>query len=362
MISPTALQENGEDSMTLNPVGAGPFKLESFTPGTELVVTAFDDYWAGRPKLDSIVFKYIPEAQTRIAALRTGSVDVIDSVPTHLISGLQSSPDIQIVSKPGLRPMGFAIRTTREPYNDVKVRQALNYLVPVKLIAERIFLGFAKASDSPIAFNTGGYKSVGGFDHDPAKAEALLAEAGFKDSDGDGILDRDGKPFTMKLLTSEGQFPGDIQVTEVANKAFRDAGIDARITKVEQGSYFEALRLKESDLQWDLALFGFNPSNGAGTFHLDAMFHSNPDDADRPKAWNIVRFRNGEVDDLIDEAKVTVDPAARNELLGKAQDIIQVEAPYVWMHVPEIVSAVRKDVTGVEVWPIIFTIVRGAHY
>jgi ABC-type transport system substrate-binding protein len=362
MVSPTAIWKNGDESMTLKPVGAGPFMLDSFKPGQEVTVKAFPDYWAGKPKLEKIVFKYIPEAPTRISALKTGSVDVIDAIPSHMVSGLKKSPNLQVLSKPGLRPMGLAILTTREPYTDIRVRKALNYAVPVKTIADRIFFGYAKASDSPLAFNTVGHKAIGGYEFDPEKAKALLAEAGFKGTNSEGIVERSGKPFKLTLLTSEGQFPGDIQVAEISAKAFQEIGIDVRITKIEKGSYWDALRLKQSDIKWDLAVFGFNPSNGGGVYHLDSMFHSNPDDASRPRAWNIVRFRDAKADALIEEAKTTVDPKKRATILGQAQEIIWDEAPYVWLHVPEIISAAHKDVKGVEVWPIIFTIVRNAHF
>jgi len=362
MLSPTALQKNGDESETLNPVGSGPYMLQSFDPGQELTLKAFPDYWGGKPKLDKVVFRYIPEAATRLSALRTGSVDVIDALPYPLISGLKSDQKVEIITKPSLRPLGLALMTKHAPFDDVKVRQALNYAIPVKTIADRVFFGYAMASDSPMAFNTTGYKAVGGYTFDPERAKALLAEAGFKDTNNDGILDRNGTPFKMALLTSEGEFPNDVQTAEIAAKSFRDLGIDATISKVERGSYWDTLRLSEAEIKWDAALFGFNPSNGSGTYHLDSLFHSNANSADRPVAWNITRYQNAEVDALIQQAKTTIDPDTKKEILGKAQEIIWKEAPYVWMHVPEVVSAKRKDLKGVEVWPIIFTVLRNAHY
>jgi ABC-type transport system substrate-binding protein len=122
------------------------------------------------------------------------------------------------------------------------------------------------------------------------------------------------------------------------------------------------LRAPLADLAWDVAVFGFNPSNGAGSYHLEALYKSNADDAKRPSSWNIVRYKNPDVDRLIAEAKVAVDPAKHTELLGKAQELVWNDAPYVFLQVNNIVSAKRKEVKGVEVWPIIFTITRNAHY
>jgi ABC-type transport system substrate-binding protein len=361
MVSPAAIAKNGDDSMALRPVGAGPYMLESFTPGQEVVLKAFVGYWGGKPKLDKIVFKYIPEPATRIAALKTGSVDVIDAVPPHMVPSVKQVGALEVVTKPGLRPMGLAILTTREPFTDVRVRRALNHVIPVSTIAEKVFFGFARASDSPLAFNTAGHKTVGSYAHDPKRAEALLKEAGFSRG-ADGVLVKSGKPFTMKLFTSDGLLPGDLRTAEIAARSFEALGIKVAITKIEAASYWDYLRAPQADLQWDLAVFGFNPSNGAGSYHIDAMFHSNPSDAEKPAAWNIVRYRNAEVDRLIGDAKVAVDPEKYGALLGRAQEIVWNDAPYVWLQVNDVISARRKELNNVHVWPIVFTIVRDAHW
>jgi len=327
MVSPTAIKANGDESMTLKPVGAGPFMLESFNPGQEVVLKAFPGYWGGMAKVEKIILKYIPEAATRIAALRTGSVDVIDQVPVHMVSTIKGDSNLVVINKPGLRPMGFAILNTKEPYNDNRVRKALNHAVPVKAIAEKIFFGYAQASNSPLAFNTYGYAKAGEYGYDVDKAQALLAEAGWKDTDKDGILDKGGQKFAMRLLTPEGSFPGDIQVTEIAANAFKKIGIEVTITKVEKGSYWDALRVKQSDASWDLAQFGFNPSNASGAYHLNSMFHSNENDAERPSVWNIVRYRNKKVDELIETADRTVAQDKHLMLMAEAQKLIWEEAP-----------------------------------
>jgi len=361
IVSPAAIEKNGDDSMALHPVGAGPYMLESFNPGQEVVLKAFASYWDGRPKLDKIVFRYVPEPSTRIAALKTGSVDLIDAVPAHLVESIKQDTALEVLTKPGLRPMGLAMLTTRPPFDDVRVRRALNHAIPVATIAEKVFFGYAHASDSPLAFNTSGHKSVGSYAYDAKRASSLLAEAGFARG-ADGTLARNGQPFVMRLLASDGLFPGDLQTAEIAARSFEALGIKVTLNKIEAAAYWDYLRVPEANVAWDLAIFGFNPSNGAGSYHLDALFHSNPPGSDKPAAWNIVRYSNSEVDRLIDEAKTTVDPAKYDELLGKAQEIIWNDAPYVCLQVNDIISGARKEVRDLRVWPIVFTIVRDAHY
>ena len=140
ILSPTAIMENGQESETQNPVGSGPYMVESFNPGLELVLAAHDGYWAGKPALDKIIFRYIPEAATRVSALQSGDVDVIDSVPSHLIAQIEADDGLQVLTAPSLRPMGLAMQTTIPPLDNVDVRRALNHAIPVDAIAEKLFL------------------------------------------------------------------------------------------------------------------------------------------------------------------------------------------------------------------------------
>lgn len=358
-VSPTAVEKLGEKAIAQQPVGAGPYRLDSFTPGQEVVLRAFDGYWGGKPATERLVFKYILEASTRVAALRTGSVDVIDSVPVQLIAGLKREPNVEVMTRPGLRPMGLVINTFKPPYDDVRVRQALNYAVPVKTIAERVFFGFAKQSDSPLAFNTQGHVAAGTYEYSPDKAKALLREAGFT-AGADGKLSKGGQPLKMTLLASEGLFPGDVSIAEICARSFQQVGIDVTITKIERGSYWDALRAERSQLNFDLAVFGFNPSNASGLYHLESLFKSNPDDAARVHVWNIGRYRNPKVDELLARANTEPTTEKQTEALAEVQKIVWDEAPYVWLHVNENATAYRKGLKGVELWPIVFTIPRRA--
>ena len=362
IISPTAIMEHGQESETQNPVGSGPYKVESFNPGLELVLAPHDGYWAGKPSLDRIVFRYIPEAATRVAALESGDVDVIDAVPTHLIAKVEANEGLQLLTSPSLRPMGLALQTTIPPLDNVNVRRAMNHAIPVDAIAEKLFLGQAKASNSPLAFNTFGHSANEPFEYDPDKAREMLAAEGLTDSDGNGIVEHDGQDVVLTLVVVEGPYANGVLIAETAAAALQEIGIGVEIQKIETGSYWDNLRLPVAEAGWHIGLFGFNPSNASGLYHLDSMFTSNPDNEGRPKVWNIPRFASDEVDALLNQARVTVDGDARAAILADAQEIIWNAAPYIWLQVNNIISAARADVSGVEVWPVIFTIVRGGSY
>jgi len=359
IVSPAAIEKFGEDGFAQNPVGAGPYMMESFNAGQELKLKAFDAYWGEKPGASGVVFRFIAEPATRINALTTGAVDVIDSVPVQLVSQLEGNADIEVVRRPGLRPIGLALNLTHPALSDVKVRKALNLAVPVATIAEKVFFGFAKAPDSPLAFDAIGHKSVGETVFDQEQAKALLAEAGYNPG-SDGVLEKDGAKLTLKLYAPEGLFPGDVAVAEIVAASLKQVGVDAQITKIEKGAYWDHLRQDKANLAWDLAMFGFNPSNASGTYHLASLFKSNADDNAKPDVWNVGRYHNAEVDELLVAADSAPEESARLEALGKAQELIWADAPYLWLQINENVSAVRKPVTGVSVMPIVFTNLRNA--
>jgi len=145
----------------------------------------------------------------------------------------------------------------------------------------------------------------------------------------------------------------------VAN-ALTQVGVKVTITKIEAGSYWDAMRQDRANLKWDIAMFGFNPANASGLYHLVSLFKSNADDAARPDVWNLGRYRNPEVDRLLAAAGTEADRAKAAADLAKAQALIWNDFPYIWLQINENVDAVRKTVTGVEVWPSLFTNVRHA--
>ena len=350
LVSPAAVQKYGEAGIAKNPVGAGPYRVTSFDPGQQLVLEAFDSYWGGKPKTEKLTLKAIQDASTRVAAVRTGAADVIDSVPVALVAQLKQDPNVSVIHVPGLRPIGFVINLTRDKLSDPRVREALNLAVPVEQIAQKVFFGYARAPDSPLAFNTEGYAPVSKLVHDPAKAKSLLAAAGFGPN----------KPLELAMFVSQGLFPNDVSVGEVVAASLTQVGVKVDITKIEAGSYWDAMRQDKANIKWDIAMFGFNPANASGLYQLVSLFKSNKDDAARPDVWNMPRYHNPEVDKLLDEAGIEADAKKANAALAKAQQLIWRDNPYIWLQINENVSAVRKNIKGVQVWPILFTNVRHA--
>lgn len=263
---------------------------------------------------------------------------------------MKGSTASTVLTSLSLRPIGFAINMMRRPLQDARVRRALNLAVPVQMIAQRLFFGYARASDSPLAFNTEGYHRVSDLAFDPAKAKSLLAAAGYTAA----------KPLRLALSASKGLFPDDEAVAEVVANALSQVGVQVAMTQIEAGSYWDTLREDAAHMTWDIAMFGFNPSNGSGLYHLASLFKSNVNDTARPDVWNIGRYHNVKVDKFLNQAGMTANVEQRNAQLAKAQEIIWKDNPYIWLQINDNISATRSNVKGVEVLPVVFTSLRHA--
>lgn len=229
------LEEVGTEGFIKNPVGTGPFKFVAARDGLdEIEMERFDDYYGGSPELepvgpacvDRVIFRVIPEASTRAAALLAGEVQIIQAVPSDMIGRLSEIDNIVVKTAAGTQPKWVELNVGQPPFDDVRVRQALNYLIDKDLLIEEIYGGRAVALPGPLSpYNNFVNKNLQLYPYDPDKAMQLLAEAGWTDSNGDGILDKDGQPFSFTLDTLE-EHRG---LAEAVANLLQDAGIDASV-------------------------------------------------------------------------------------------------------------------------------------
>jgi ABC-type transport system substrate-binding protein len=358
IVSHDAVKKHGAN-FKLNPVGAGPYMLEKWDVGSELTLKRFDGYWGGKAPFARIVLKHVPDPATRLAMIQSGQADVINAVPVESVAQIQSLPAVEVIARPALRTFGFGLNLNRKAFQDVRVRHALNHAVDRAALIKAVFRGYATPIDSPLSPFTTGYGPVGSYEYNPDKARQLLGEAGWKPG-ADGVLRKDGEAFEVSVLTPQGMLPKDIEVTQALQGFLGKVGVKATINKVEPAAFWDFLRVPPDKIAWDMVLFGFNPSNGDGGYHLSSLFASNPSRTERPKVWNFTWYTNPKVDSLLAEADQMVDAAKRTALLVEAARLAWTDAPYVWLYAENVVVAKRKDLRGVEVQPVVFTILRNA--
>ncbi|MGQ9733341.1 MAG: ABC transporter substrate-binding protein, partial [Candidatus Zipacnadales bacterium] len=363
IVSPAAVEKWGKD-FAEHPVGTGPYKVESFTPGVEVVLVQNTEYWGSPAPLDRIVVKTVVEPGARVAMLETGEAHIIDQVPVEEVDRLTRNPSVKILQQTGLRTFCMQFFLDRPTLQDLKVRQALNHAVDVQTIVDTIFLGQGKPLDSPVSSAIPGHVSVGRYDYDPGKAKSLLNEAGWSDTNGDGIVDKGGEPLRLKILYSTA-YPKEEEVVEAVRQYLADVGVELELWEVERGGVRTYQKVSRKEVQYDIANWGFNPSNGDITYHLESSWVSNPDDQAPPYMWNLSWYSKPEVDDLLLRTKFgeeAVDPNKRVELLAEAQRIIWNDAPALWLYSLEILAATRANVEGVVILPTIFLNLREARF
>ncbi len=320
MVPPGYVREKGNQYFGANPVGTGPYKFVSWVKDDSVVMEANADYWRGAPAIAKVTFRPIPENATRIAELQTGAVDLIVNVPPHMVSSIESGAGTRVARTPSSRIIFIVLNAEKPgPMQNPKVRQALNYAVNVPEIIETVLGGYGYPSTQPLTPAMFGYhKDLPGYHYDPAKAKALLAEAGYPDG------------LTIDLGTSSGRYVMDKEVAEAIVGQLAAVGITARLEAQEWGLYVGKVLEKKHPGAF---LIGW----GNSVFDADANLYS----------W----FRSGqrfnhyhtpEIDKLLDDARSTMDTATREALYRTAVEKIVAEAGLLFLYQQEDIYGINQ--------------------
>jgi peptide/nickel transport system substrate-binding protein len=340
------LEEVGTEGFVTHPIGTGPFKFVSAQGLDEIVMERFDDYYGGAPDLDpvgtacvrQVAFKVIPESSTRVAALLAGEVDIIQGVPAEMLDILEKTPGLQVGTAPGTQPKWMEMNVNMAPFDDVLVRQAMNYAVDKDLIIEAIYGGRAVALPGALSpYNNFVNKSLVPYAFDTEKALSLLAEAGWTDSNADGTLDKDGQPLAFTIDTIEEWRP----LSEAVAAQFRAIGIDASVRFWEYSVVKPMLMAGERMAYLDD--WGDSAFDPVG--HFEAKWHGVLAETTYGRG-NFSGYNNERVNELILLGETTVDLEERQALYDEAQQLVYDEAPAVFLILPEEAEAARADLVN----------------
>lgn len=342
MHSPTAVKALGPDALIEHPVGTGPFTMVEWIRGERLVLVANEDYWGGRPYLDEIVFKIVPEIGARVAMLEAGDAQMAWVIPPHDAPRLEANPAITVLLEPlGPRMMYLGLNNQLPPFDDVRVRHAINYAIDREAIVNYILLGVGAVADAPIAAGIFGHHPVGPWPYNPERARELLAEAGFPDG------------FDTVLLHPTGRYVMDVAIAEAIHAMLANVGIRAEMVTKEWAAFLAFLTrpIEEAVVDPAVKMFfiGWGTITGDADYGLFLTLHP---DMWVPHGRNRVFYYNREVGNLLDAARTELDTDRRLELYAQAIELIWADAPWAFLYVEGMVSATRANVHGIFLHPI----------
>jgi len=328
--SPASIEALGAGEPIEAPVGTGSFKFVSWDRGDNIVMEKNEDYWGGAPRLDTVTFRFVPEGSSRVIMLETGEVHAIMAVPPTEISRLRAAGGINVVQENSVRVIYVGFNLQSDLFEDVRVRQALNYAVDKDAINETIFGGAFLPSTAAIVPAVFGYKEVGPYEYNPEKAMELLAEAGYDDG------------FEMELYHPTGRYPQDATVIEAVQAMLADVGITANLTTFDWSTYLAKVIVPPEEAEHDAYMIGWGTTTLDADYGLYALLHS----AEWGPKMNLSYYANDEVDALLAEARVTPDRGIREGLYHQALEIIWEEAPWLFLYNEGQFNAELSNVKG----------------
>ena len=334
--SPKAIAEFGRD-LGRHPVGTGPYRFVSWTTDT-LKVARNEHYWKpGLPKVDSITVRSVPENGARLAMLQAGEAQFIFPMPPELAKVVERDPKIDVVAARSIFARYVAMNTLRKPFDDLRVRQALNYAIDKQAFMKVVFAGYAVPLDSPLPTLLPGHEAQPApYAYDPAKARALLAEAGHPNGFEtvlwgiNSTTTQRGMSFLQQQLAAVG-VKASVEPLEAGTAA-------AKIWNVRTPE--EATTL--------MHYTAWSASTGDADWGLRPLFYGR---GFPPVLFNTAYYANKDVDAAIEAGLTTADAAKRMDAYKAAQAAIWKDAPWIFLASDDNISAKSKRLSGIYVMP-----------
>lgn len=318
------------------PVGTGPYKFKEWKPGEELTLTANPDYYGEAPNFEVVKYVFVPDESARIGLLENGEVDAIKIDPRSMNS-LEGQSGIKIYSMPSANWYAINLPNNMWPFDNVAVRQAIARAINKGQILDTIFNGQGEIAYGPYREADWVYNPDIAFSYDPDESRQLLADAGFVDSNGDGVLEKDGKDFEFELI-----YPS-------SNAERKDIAIAVKTDLANVGIKVEPVAKSWDEISQEL--YRSNPIVAAFGSPFD------PDDNNYQLWstkfigdgwWNPASYTNKEVDELLEEGRTTQDKEKRKEIYEKVQQILSNDQPVAFIVFCNYVYAIDDKITGIK--------------
>ncbi|AWB53470.1 TPA: ABC transporter substrate-binding protein [Pasteurella multocida] len=317
------------------PIGTGPFEFVSYQKDSAVRYKAFENYWQGKAKIDRLVFSITPDASVRYAKLQKGECHAAPYPNPADIAKLKADSNITLLTKPGLNVGYLNFNVQKAPFDNVKVRQALNYAVNKDAIIESVYQGAGQVAKNPIPPTMWSYNDeVKDYAYDPEKAKALLKEAGFENGFETDL---------WAMPVSRPYNPNARRMAELVQADWEKVGVKAKIVSYEWGEYLK--RMRAGDHQ--TGMMGWTGDNGDPDNFLNTLLSC----AAVESGSNYANFCHKEFNDLVTKAAQVTDPAERTALYQQAQLVFKEQAPWITIAHSTTYFPVRKEVKGYVIDP-----------
>ena len=318
-IVPEAIVAKDPKGFANRPVGSGPFMLKEWRKGEKMIMAKNPHYrQAGKPYLDGVEFSVDPEDNTRMLKLRSGELDIAANVPFNMISTLEKAKRVNIVVNDVLRSDFILLNTTRKPFDDIRVRQALNLAVNKEQIIKTILFGMGKVAKSTLPIMRYYNHDIAPYTYDPAKAKELLAQAGYPN----------GFESTMLVVSGE---PTASQAAVVIQDSLKKIGVDIKISMLEGGTHWETTKSGNYDMAMSYCT--------SDTLDPDQIIGFTMLTPGRADSYH-TRFKNEEINRLFVEGRTTPDGDQREQIYKKLLAMHYHDAPFIFLyHIPSVYAA-----------------------
>ena len=328
------------------PVGTGPYVFERWETGREIAVRKNPDYWGEPPRLDRIVYSVILDPTVKLQLMRKQELDFASLLP---LQWSKQTCDASFAKKfrkaaytvPGYSYIGW---NSRKPwFSDRRVRRAMTHLVDRETILRRILLGLGEVVTTTFFVNSPEYpRAVEPYPYDPKKARALLDEAGWKDTDGNGVRDKDGVEFRFEFLLPSGSQTGE-KISTILKEELSRSGIEMTIRKIEWAVFIQNV----NERRFDAVTLGWSLGVETDPYQL---WHSSQAEG----GSNFTGFRNPRADALIERAREEFSRPERVKMYREFSRILREEQPYTFLFARKSTVAVHRRFGNVRLYPLGF--------
>lgn len=328
--------------LSRKPVGSGPFKLKEWVPGAYLILEANKDYFGKGPFLSKIIYKEVENNLTQLTMLQTGEADIALNLQGTQLDQVKAISRLKVTLNPSSTYVHMTFNLDNPVFKDKRTRQALSYALPRDLIVKNILnnVGIpAATSTSPVLWAYD--KTIKPYAFDMAKAKQLLAQAGWKDTDGDGILENNGVKFKFSIATNAGRQERE-RIAQVAQQYWQQLGAKVDLNFQETTTLFgDTLENRK----FDMIMFGW--VTGADPDET-SLYHSEqiPTAANGNTGQNYAGYKNPQMDKLLDQGAATMDQAKRIPIYKQIQKLVYEDLPLLYVYYMVDINVAPKNMQG----------------